>query len=383
MKKILSLIVYIFLLIGMISVSAQEETETSEDTDKGVTPDSALYGLDRAAERISLLLTFNKASKAKKGLEHAQERVLEAKKLVKLNKFEHLERLKEEHKKDLEKVKLNLEKISEENPEQALDNELLIETEIENQENQLDEVSTNLDLKTVSKLNEEQVTKLKAFLESIDKDISDVRIKLNNDQTKVKLRLKSELKRSDKEVEDKLKELKEKHKLTQTKEEVALKAVERLENKVAKLKEISQKHKERGKDVTELEERLKEVESILTEIKAKLESKDLENIRELIKKANQLLNFRDVFRAVEDNNESKLKELKTLRLEKAKEIRADLKELKAVKENIKEAREDKLAEREAKKVEGITKESTEIKVEEKAETKETTENSRENTKTTE
>ena len=80
MNKIFTILMILVLVIGLSPVYAQEAEDESTG---GVTPDSTLYGLDRAAERLSLLLTIGKAAKAKKGLEHARERVLEARQLVK------------------------------------------------------------------------------------------------------------------------------------------------------------------------------------------------------------------------------------------------------------------------------------------------------------
>ena len=77
MKKIMGLFVAMLLVLSLPLALAEEETE-----DAGVTPDSPLYGLDRAMDRIALALTFNKAAKAEKGLNIAQERLMEAKEMA-------------------------------------------------------------------------------------------------------------------------------------------------------------------------------------------------------------------------------------------------------------------------------------------------------------
>ena len=58
-------------------VSANQHTE-----DSGVTPDSFLWGLDKALDQLTILLTFDEGKKARKGLEIAQERLLEVKEMV-------------------------------------------------------------------------------------------------------------------------------------------------------------------------------------------------------------------------------------------------------------------------------------------------------------
>ena len=73
MKKILSLIVS--LLVLATPVLAAEETELA---DAGITPNSPVYGLDRAMERIQLAITFGEAEKAKLKFKFAEERLAEA-----------------------------------------------------------------------------------------------------------------------------------------------------------------------------------------------------------------------------------------------------------------------------------------------------------------
>ena len=90
------------LLIALILpiVSSQQETN-----DAGTTPDSFLWGLDKAIDQLSLLLTFDKGEKAKKGIEIARERLLEVKEMVEDNKLEAAEKAKVEHGNVLIKVK--------------------------------------------------------------------------------------------------------------------------------------------------------------------------------------------------------------------------------------------------------------------------------------
>ena len=351
MNKFLTLLITIFLVLGMTIVYAQESTDTAsqeKEDAKVSTPDSAFYGLSKARERINLAFTFNKAKKAEKQLKFAEKRLLAAQKLIKENKFDKLDQLKEEHKKLLEEAKLNLDKVSEESPETALNKQTEVETQIEEQENKLDEVSNNIDLKLAGKLNDEQLAKLKDFLSSLGNNVNDVKVKLNTNHDKLKVRLK-ESGKTDKEVEDKVKEIREKNKLHEVQKEVAQKHIERLEQKLAKLKELTQKHKDQGKDVTEMEQRLKDVEETIAEIKTELTNNNLDKVKELVKKASQLLNFREVFKALEKNEVAKLKELNQERLAKVLEIKKDLADLKEVREKFKAEKENIKTTREASK----------------------------------
>ena len=374
MKKILSLILTIFLVLGMTIVYAQEEDNSELDSeDGGVAPDSAFYGLDRALERIDLLITLGRAAKAKKGLDHARERLMEARKLVKENKFEHLERLKLEHKESVEKIKLELKGIESENPEGSLEEEVEIEAEVESQENQLDAVTTDLELKFSGQLTDEQAAKLKDFLNSLGNDVSNVKLRIKDGKNAIKVRLRERTDKSEREVDDIEKELERKHRLDEVREEAVEKALERLEKKLEKLKEITQKHKERERDVSEMETRLEKVEEIIAELKARLESNDFEKVKELIHEANRLLNFSEAFRALESNDKERLarvaasnrEDLNRLKLrikereEELKDKRMEIKErAMAVKEVMK--KEDSSGSRDEEDKEGRESESLEV-----------------------
>ncbi len=85
MYKYSSFIIALLLIAPF--VVAQEE-----EGDGGVTPDSILWGLDRAFESVSLALTFNEHSQALKHLEIARERRLEAQAMVERGRPDHAER---------------------------------------------------------------------------------------------------------------------------------------------------------------------------------------------------------------------------------------------------------------------------------------------------
>jgi hypothetical protein len=65
--------------------------------DPGITPDSILYGLDKAYERIQLILARDEASKARLHLEFAAERIAETKAMVDKGKPEYIPDLTEDY----------------------------------------------------------------------------------------------------------------------------------------------------------------------------------------------------------------------------------------------------------------------------------------------
>lgn len=81
-----------------VNVSDNGETTTAEATvSAGITPDSPLYGLERAMERISLSLTFNKAKKASKALGYAEERLAEVEEMAEEDNVEAAQEAQEDH----------------------------------------------------------------------------------------------------------------------------------------------------------------------------------------------------------------------------------------------------------------------------------------------
>jgi len=81
-----------------ISLTDENLTEVSP----GVGPDSIFYGLDRAMERISLALTFNRARKAEKALRIADERLAEVEAMIKKNKSKAADIAQRKHDKILD-----------------------------------------------------------------------------------------------------------------------------------------------------------------------------------------------------------------------------------------------------------------------------------------
>ena len=143
MKKLIAIISVVLMLLTSMSIAFAEDatttetadvvsetatdaatettaTETtnveavvSEETGEGdvsVTPDSPLWGVKRAIERIDLALTLNKAAKSEKGLKYARIRLLEVQKMLKKGDFKNAARAEEAHGKLLVNVRKNIDK---------------------------------------------------------------------------------------------------------------------------------------------------------------------------------------------------------------------------------------------------------------------------------
>ena len=101
--KILITVILTLLIIG-VAVVAQEELPGA-----GTTPDSWIYGLDRAWERIRMFFTFDRADKAKLHLQFAGERLAEANEMVKRGKPEFVQDLMKDHEEEMNETEKKVE----------------------------------------------------------------------------------------------------------------------------------------------------------------------------------------------------------------------------------------------------------------------------------
>jgi hypothetical protein len=215
MKKILVLIISIFLFQV---VYAHEE----KIVDPGVTPDSFLWGLDKALDNLNLLLTFDEGEKAKKGIEIARERLLEVREMVEENKLEAAEKAKEEHGNLLNKVKESIKELEEDNSTEEIKEELEIEKELEEHEDDVEEVNTELKvkIKIEGAITDEQKALINSLLDSLKGQTGEVEIEIKNKKDKTKIKIKQETGKSEEEIEDEIEDIEEEKGL----EEVKVKA---------------------------------------------------------------------------------------------------------------------------------------------------------------
>jgi len=107
-KTLLSIFIVGLLLIALVAAQEQELVEA------GTTPNSVLYGLDKAFEAIILALTFDHVKKAELHLEYAEERLSEAKKMIEKNKIKYVEKLMAEREKEINKTNEEINKVKSE-----------------------------------------------------------------------------------------------------------------------------------------------------------------------------------------------------------------------------------------------------------------------------
>ncbi|MBR9681987.1 MAG: hypothetical protein GOV00_04285 [Candidatus Altiarchaeota archaeon] len=186
--KVQTLLTVMILLVPIMA--------DSQERNEGITPDSFLWGIDVALDKISLALTSNPESRAEKALEIAQERLMEVKAMVEANKVEAAAKAEIEHSITLEGLIESVEALSDDDdPEGQIEKELELETKIKAHEEKVKIVKTELKIKIKieGELSSEQQQLLDQFLESLSNNTREVKIKIKNkrDETEIKIQEKT------------------------------------------------------------------------------------------------------------------------------------------------------------------------------------------------
>lgn len=104
MKKSI-LVCLLVLTVLAVQVFAQDELPNP-----GITPDNVFYGLDRAIERLQLILTWNRVAKARLHLRFAEERLAEANATIEKGKPEFAQSLMKDHEKEINETEVEVER---------------------------------------------------------------------------------------------------------------------------------------------------------------------------------------------------------------------------------------------------------------------------------
>ncbi len=259
-----------------IEAAEPVEIEAEEIGDPGITPDSALWGLDRALERISLALTFNRAAKAKKGLAHAQERLLEVKVMIQERKMEAAEEAITEHGKAFGKAKKEIEEIedgeSEEGTKETLKEIMIVQDELEEHEDQMELVDEIVTQEIIPELPEDEAEEAKKIIARAIVNTEAVETQVITKKDNAKLMLKAITEKPEAEIEEEIEEIEEESGLNTGRKNRARKTIERARKKIKEIKE------EENINLDEIEYQLDEVEESLEE-----DFEDVENVTEEVK----------------------------------------------------------------------------------------------------
>ncbi len=224
--------IFSFLMIFSNMVLAQQVTA-------GTTPDSFLYGLDVALDKISLLLTFDNTAKAQKGLLIAQERLLEVRAMVEQSKLDAAQRAQSEHANTLEEVKIRVENIQRANATDEIEDEIEIERELEEHESEIEKVKDELKVKIEIKgvITPEQQALIDSVLSSMENKTGEVKIKIDNKKGETKIKIKQQTGKSEIEIEQEIEEIEERKNVTAIRQERAIHRIEDAREEIADVRE--------------------------------------------------------------------------------------------------------------------------------------------------
>ncbi|MCA9477997.1 MAG: hypothetical protein KC535_02525 [Nanoarchaeota archaeon] len=188
MKKFLFIFAFL-LVLSSAAVLAEEEA--------GTTPDSPLWGLDVAFDKLSLALTANDQKRADKALAIAEERLSEIKQMVEEQKLEQSEKAKVQHDQIIEKLELQLEKPESGDDQEQYQRQIEIETKLQEHKENVEAFKAKIEIE--GELTPDQQEKLDALLASLGDRVNQVEIKIKNQKDETKLRLEATL--SDEQIE--------------------------------------------------------------------------------------------------------------------------------------------------------------------------------------
>jgi hypothetical protein len=199
--------VFLALLL-VVPVVAQETTETVEDSEdeSGVTPDSPLYGLDRAIERLQLSLTFDRAAKAKMGLRFAAERLEEVRQMIEEKKISSAERAKTEYDEIIETVEEDIDQIVATSDVSDLEIEIDIETSLDELVNRANDLKERLSIKIKGTLNPEEELLVQDLIDSFKTRAEEVKIQVKNKKNEIMIKIKERTGKSLEEIENEFEE---------------------------------------------------------------------------------------------------------------------------------------------------------------------------------
>ncbi len=223
------------LLVALAPIAhAQAPTESP-----GVTPDSFLYGLDVALDRISFLLTFDQAAKSRKGLEIASERLLEVRAMAEENKVQAMERAQSEHDDALTRVETSLRALERDDSSVELEEEVEIERRLLEHRKKVEEVEGEIEVKIQVKggITPEQRELINSVLSRLENRTGEVEIEIENKKDRTKVKIRERTGKSEDEVEEEVEEVERRRGLAELKEERALEAIEDAREEISEARE--------------------------------------------------------------------------------------------------------------------------------------------------
>jgi hypothetical protein len=252
------------LVLASLAIQPAFAQET-EAGDPGITPDSFLYGLDVALDRINLLLTFDQAEKSRKGLDIARERLLEIREMALENKVAAMERAASEHDSVLAQVESSVQELERDDASSELEEVIEIERELLEHQKRVENVEGEIrvKIKVVGGITPEQRDLVDSILSGMENRTGKVEIEIEIKKDKTKVKTKSETGKSDEEIEEEIRSLEEAKGVAALKRE---RAEDRIEDAIEEIEEArGLLGNETSTLLDQAEERLSKAESAFDE----------------------------------------------------------------------------------------------------------------------
>jgi len=227
------------VLAYQITGNAMKTNQTTINA--GVTPDSWLYPLDVAMDKINLALTFNPTEKAKKGLNIARERLMEVREMIKENKLNDSKIAQKGYINVLDVVQSSVKKIEKTNSTQEIKDQIEIETDLEKHKAEIAGIKGELNVRMKVKGNITQ--KQQALVDSIFGDLEnktgEVETEIESEKNKTETKMEKESGKNRQEVENEVGNLEEASGLKEIRRERAWNKIRNAEDEINRTAEIS------------------------------------------------------------------------------------------------------------------------------------------------
>jgi len=209
----------VFAVMALIALSFAVPAVVAEDAviadaaenvtlvEPGISPDSALYGLDKAIERISMALTFDKAKRAEKALANAEERLAEVKAMVDANKLDKAEVAQKGHEEDVAEAEKDVEEIESdgdaEKAKKALEDVSKVQKEILTHSQKVAAVKDRiLAMMAEKNMSADKIARITAVFDKIKAKAVEMENKSLQKKEQVKTKYKTLAGKTDAEVEE-------------------------------------------------------------------------------------------------------------------------------------------------------------------------------------
>ncbi|MBI4017719.1 MAG: hypothetical protein HY366_02130 [Candidatus Aenigmarchaeota archaeon] len=227
MSKLTALVAILVMMVSPVAVLAQDAQAQTSASASVRTPDSPLWGLGVALDKIRLLLATSDDAKARVGLQIAEKRLIELKAAAEEGKLNAVQKAEREHARTLADVKVRIKSLKDNKGVDELDKTTDIEKRVLEHENNVVTAAAGIEarIKVRGALTEQQSALLQAFLDSLDNSTGALRIEIQNKKEKIRERLEEEGE-NETEIDHAFNETQKKHRFSEFFKERASERIE-------------------------------------------------------------------------------------------------------------------------------------------------------------